>query len=70
KNPDSLFLLQLGYPPYFMLEPVEFVGVSCWVSMGQRVWRPSCCFVLSVVDPCLSLHEGYSSSRGGDFEGF
>ncbi|MCI86383.1 hypothetical protein A2U01_0107664, partial [Trifolium medium] len=31
-------------------------------------WRSSCCFVLPVVDPCLSCNEGYSSSRGGDFE--
>ncbi|MCI61497.1 hypothetical protein A2U01_0082754, partial [Trifolium medium] len=32
-------------------------------------WRPSCCFVLPVIDLCLYLHEGYLSSRGGAFEG-
>ncbi|MCI89953.1 hypothetical protein A2U01_0111242, partial [Trifolium medium] len=32
-------------------------------------WRPSCCFVLPMVDPCLSHLEGYSSARGGAFEG-
>ncbi|MCI21045.1 hypothetical protein A2U01_0042209, partial [Trifolium medium] len=64
-----MFLLRVRYPPYFMLDPVEFVGVSCWVSMGQWNWRPSCCFVLHVVNSRLSLPEGYSSSRGGAFEG-
>ncbi|MCI71383.1 hypothetical protein A2U01_0092646, partial [Trifolium medium] len=24
----------------------------------QEDWRPSCCFVLRVVDPCLSLPKG------------
>ncbi|PNX91350.1 hypothetical protein L195_g047480 [Trifolium pratense] len=65
-----MFLLGVGYPPYFILEPVEFVGVSSWVSMGQEDWRPSSCFVLPVVDPYLFLPWGFSSSRSGDFEGF
>ncbi|MCI58470.1 hypothetical protein A2U01_0079725, partial [Trifolium medium] len=44
-------------------------GVACWVLMGQEDWRPSCCFVLPMVNPCLSHPERYSSSRGGTFEG-
>jgi hypothetical protein len=50
-----LFLLWVGHPPYFMLEPIKFVVVSCWVSMGQEDGRLSCCFVLPMVDLCLSL---------------
>jgi hypothetical protein len=31
--------------------------MSCWVSMGRGDWRSSYCFILSVVDLCLSLFE-------------
>ncbi|MCI88724.1 hypothetical protein A2U01_0110011, partial [Trifolium medium] len=49
---------------------VEFVRVLSWVSMGQEDWRSSPYFVLPVVDPYLFLSKEFSSSRGGDFEGF
>ncbi|MCI79445.1 hypothetical protein A2U01_0100716, partial [Trifolium medium] len=38
--------------------------------MSQEDWRSSSYFVLHVVDPYLFLPERFSSSRGGDFEGF
>jgi hypothetical protein len=56
-----MFLLQLGYPLYFMLEPVEFVWMLCWVSIGRGNWMSSSRFVLPVVDSCLSLPVEYSS---------
>ncbi|MCI16626.1 hypothetical protein A2U01_0037770, partial [Trifolium medium] len=32
--------LGVGYPPYFMLEPIEFVRMSCCVLMGQGIGGP------------------------------
>jgi hypothetical protein len=45
----------------------KFVVVSCLISLGHEIWRHFCCFVLPVVDLCLSFLEGYSSSRDGAF---